>query len=174
MTSEAPERWFDRGWRAFYIVAYRLLRVWWFFRRPLIRGAFVAVWHDDALLVIRNSYRRAETLPSGRINRGETPRAAARRELLEEVGIAVEEQDLVQVVEFDVQFKYAREHSSIFEHRPRERPVPRVDRREVTEAFYVERAALADRALTPYVRDYLAWLDEREADRTPERRQPSE
>lgn len=174
MAREAPGGWLDRGWRALYIVAYRLLRVWWFFRRPSIRGAFVAVWHDGALLVIRNSYRREETLPSGRIDRGETPRAAARRELLEEVGIAVEERDLVPAVEFDLPLRYSREHSSFFEYRPRERPVPRVDRREVTEACYVERAALAGRSLTPYVRHYLAWLDERDAAPVPERARPHE
>lgn len=140
-------------------MAYRLLRAWWFFRRPLIRGAFVAVWHDNALLVIRNSYRREETLPSGRIERGETPRAAACRELYEEVGIAVEESDLIEAIEFDVNFKYARESASIFEFRPRERPLPQVDRREVTEAYYVDHAALANHSLTPYVRDYLTWLE---------------
>jgi len=170
-----PSRAFlDRGWRAAYIVAYRLLRIWWFFRRPLIRGAFVAVWHDDALLVIRNSYRREETLPSGRIERGETPRAAARRELHEEVGIAIEESDLVQVVEFDVNFKYAREYASIFELRPRERPVPRVDHREVTDAYYVESAALAKHSFTPYVRDYLTWMEERTENLAAAKNRPTE
>ena len=64
MTGESTKHRVDGAWRAAYIVAYRLLRVWWFFRRPLIRGAFVAVWPDNALLVIRNSYRPEETLSS--------------------------------------------------------------------------------------------------------------
>ena len=43
--------------------AYRLARAWWFVRRPEAHGAFVAVWHADRLLLVRNSYRGGECVP---------------------------------------------------------------------------------------------------------------
>ena len=64
--------------RAGYRIAYRVLRVWWFIRRPDVHGAFVAVWYEGALLLIRNSYRAGETIPCGQVDRGETARAGAR------------------------------------------------------------------------------------------------
>ena len=69
-------------------VAYRLLLAWWFVRRPAIQGSYVAVWHGERVLVIRNSYRKSLSFPAGGRARGETLLDAARRELLEEVGIS--------------------------------------------------------------------------------------
>lgn len=45
---------------------------------------------DGALLLARLSYRNSWGVPGGLLKRGETPEDAARREVLEEVGIAVE------------------------------------------------------------------------------------
>lgn len=44
---------------------------------------------DGALLLIRNSYRRAWGLPGGFLKRGESPAEAVRRELHEELGADV-------------------------------------------------------------------------------------
>ena len=143
--------------RAVYAVAYRMLRVWWFFRRPNVHGAFVAVWHDDALLVIRNSYRRGETLPSGQIERRESARAAARRELLEEVGIDAPEEELVPATDFELDWDYKHDHASIFEWRPSERPRIRVDAREVIWGEFIAESELDSRPLVPHVVRYLEW-----------------
>ena len=143
--------------RAAYAVAYRVLRVWWFFRRPNVHGAFVAVWHDDALLVIRNSYRRGETLPIGLVERGETPRAAARRELFEEVGIDAPENELVPATDFDLDWDYKHDRASIFEWHPGERPRIRVDAREVIWGEFIAEGELDARSLVPHVVRYLEW-----------------
>lgn len=45
---------------------------------------------DGALLLVRHSYRRRWGFPGGLLARGETPAAAARREAMEEVGLAIE------------------------------------------------------------------------------------
>jgi len=58
-----------------------------FILRPETRGAYVAVWLENRVLLIRNSYKSTHTLPCGGIVRGESPVQAARRELQEEVGL---------------------------------------------------------------------------------------
>ena len=147
--------------RAVYIAGYRALRVWWFIRRPSVRGAFVAVWHDDHLLLIRNSYRRGETVPCGAIGRHETPRAAARRELQEEVGIDAPEEALVFATEFELEWEFKHDRATIFELRPSERPVVRVDAREVVWGQFVAEDELAARPLVPQIVRYLAWRRDR-------------
>jgi 8-oxo-dGTP diphosphatase len=45
---------------------------------------------DGAVLLVRQSYRRGWGVPGGLLKRGETPEDAARREVLEEVGLRIE------------------------------------------------------------------------------------
>jgi ADP-ribose pyrophosphatase YjhB (NUDIX family) len=53
-------------------------------------GAMALVERDDgALLLVRLSYRNSWGVPGGLLQRGETPEAAVRREVAEEVGVAV-------------------------------------------------------------------------------------
>lgn len=44
----------------------------------------------EALLLLRSSYRNAWNFPGGSVRRGETPEAAARRELAEEIGLVAD------------------------------------------------------------------------------------
>jgi 8-oxo-dGTP diphosphatase len=77
----------DLAWRTIYRLAFPAARVWWQLTRPRHEGAMVAVHVGLALLLIRSSYRRAWNFPGGGIRRGEAPEAAARRELVEEIGL---------------------------------------------------------------------------------------
>ncbi|MCR9201853.1 MAG: NUDIX domain-containing protein, partial [Planctomycetaceae bacterium] len=70
-----------------YQLVYRLLLIYWRVFRPVTRGAYVAVWFGDELLLIRNSYKACDTFPAGGVEGGERPRDAAVRELSEEVGL---------------------------------------------------------------------------------------
>ena len=150
-------------WRIGLRGAYRLLRVAWWLRHPEVHGAYVAVWRDDRLLLVRNSYRRGETVPCGAIGRTETPRRAAARELAEEVGIVVPEDELVAAGELEVEFEGKRDHAHFFELRlARDVPV-RVDEREVVWAEFVPRGRLPERPLVPHVRGYLERLSAAEA-----------
>lgn len=59
--------------------------------KPLRRRAEIMIWRDGKILVTHNRHgtHRWYGLPGGGIDHGETPRDAAVREALEEVGIAV-------------------------------------------------------------------------------------
>ena len=134
---------------------YRALRIWWRIRRPVLTGSYVAVWHGDRLLVIRNSYKSGETLPCGGLKRGETHRAAARRELQEEVGIEVEEHQLVFAGEIEVEGPLATDRAHFFELEVTTEPVIEIDHREVVWAGFLSRDVLPKRPLIRSVRAYL-------------------
>jgi ADP-ribose pyrophosphatase YjhB (NUDIX family) len=54
-------------------------------------GAICAIERPDGhLLLVRHAYRRRWGIPGGLLKRGEDPATGARREVFEEVGIAVE------------------------------------------------------------------------------------
>ena len=82
-----PDKVIDLAWRIAYRIGYPMARVWWRLRRARHQGALVAIHVGDELLLVRSSYRRAWNLPGGGVRPGETPDAAARRELVEEIGL---------------------------------------------------------------------------------------
>ena len=129
---------------------------WWRLRRPSIAGVRVLAFDPDGrLLLIRHSYGHdAWMLPGGGLKRGESPIAAAARELGEEAGC-----ELVDPVEAMVQDEAlwgARNRVHIVTGEAR--GAPRPDRREVTEAAFFAPDALPE-DLANVLRLYLAdWL----------------
>ncbi len=136
-------------------VAYRLQLAWWFVRRPVIEGAYVAVWHAGRVLVIRNSYRRRLSFPAGGRKRGETTLDAAVRELAEEAGIAVAPARLVYRGEIVNPTGHAEDHAHVFDLHCDQQPAVRVDGREVVWAAFLDPAEALARGCVGVVRRYL-------------------
>jgi 8-oxo-dGTP pyrophosphatase MutT (NUDIX family) len=146
---------FDATIRGAMRVAYRLQLAWWYVRRPSIQGAYIAVWHDGRLLVIRNSYRKRDSLPAGGLQRGETPLDAAVRELGEEVGIAASPGQLAYHGEILTDSQFAKDHAHFFELHCTAEPEVRIDRREVVWAGFVRPEEALARGVVRSVRVYL-------------------
>jgi len=92
---------------------------------------------------VKNSYVRYYSLPGGYVHRGETGRAAAIRELIEETGIRASASDLRLALDQQHLWEGKREHIEIFELDVATPPAIKVDNREVIEAkFFPPRKAL--------------------------------
>jgi len=134
----------DQLFRLLYRLAYRGMRVYWALVRPRTHGALVALWSGGEILLVRNSYTPYHSLPGGYVRRRETALEAARRELLEEVGLSLGAEGLARVVDVHHGWEGKRDHVEIFEAELPERPRVRVDGREVVAAaFYPPARALA-------------------------------
>ncbi len=144
--------------QVFYRLAYRALLSLWFFTRPTVYGVYIAMWYDERLLVIKNSYKKRFTIPCGRIKRGEDLAEAAVRELYEEVGIKLEKDQLNLVGEYTGEFKYAADIGNFFEIGMTELPTFKVDNREVIWARFMTLDQISKLNLNPTVK---AWLDNR-------------
>lgn len=152
----------DRLWRIGLGLAHRVLRVWWFLARPDAHGAYVALWYEGRVLVIRNSYKPGVTLPCGAIGRGETPRECALRELREEVGIDLSPGSLREAGRYVATVYHRRDHATVFETTVERKPRVAIDRREVVWADFRTAAELRRLPLVPHL---LAYLDQRNRDR---------
>lgn len=145
----------DALWRSAYRAAFRLQLLYWRVRHPRLEGAYVAVWHGERLLMIRNSYRTRLSLPAGGVERGETPVQAALRELREEVGIESDAEALRYFGEIVDSSLYAEDHAHVFELRCAEEPRPAVDGREVVWAGMLRAEEALERGVVSVVRQYL-------------------
>ncbi len=150
-----PDRFSDRVIRNLYRIAYRGHMVVNFVLRPRTQGAYVAVWRDGKLLLIRNSYKTTYTLPCGGIGAGEEALDAARRELREEVGLELPAAAFQRAFETVNGTEFKRDHIVLFEVRPETPPVLVPDGREVVWAGYRTPADALELPLFPPVREYL-------------------
>jgi ADP-ribose pyrophosphatase YjhB (NUDIX family) len=141
--------------QAFYKLAYQAILLLWFFTRPTVYGVYVAVWHRDKLLVIKNSYKKRFTIPCGRVKRGENKAAAAVRELDEEVSIKLDKDQLTFVGEYAGKFKYATDIGTFFEITMAELPQIQVDNREVVWAQFMPLDQVSNLNLSPTVKTWL-------------------
>jgi 8-oxo-dGTP pyrophosphatase MutT (NUDIX family) len=147
----------DSLWRILLRVAYRCQLAYWFLRRPREHSAHAAVWWRGRLLVVRNTYRRGLAMPAGGIHRGETPGEAARRELREEVGIAVAIAELRPAGVFVSRQQFKEDHGHVFELEisSESEPAVAVDGREVAAAEFASADDLAATRCCEVLRSYL-------------------
>jgi 8-oxo-dGTP pyrophosphatase MutT (NUDIX family) len=78
----------DRLLRIALTAVHKLLKAGWFLRRPRTYGAHaIALTPEGRLILVKLRYAPGWRLPGGGRSRAEEPRAAALRELREEIGM---------------------------------------------------------------------------------------
>lgn len=123
--------------------------------KPHTHGALVALWWEQRLLVVQCSYRSTLSLPGGGIERGETPRQAAVRELAEELGLTVKLHQLMdpwQIRENSVQ---GRNTVTIFALHAEEPPAVEIDGLEIVGYHWLYRNEIMARPIHKHLWTYL-------------------
>jgi len=112
-------------------VGHRLRKAWWTASRRQRNGvSVIAIDAERRVFLVRHSYGSGRwSLPGGGLGSGEDPEACARREMLEELGCALEQVELV--AQFD-EVLYGAPHRA-FVFTARFAGEPRPDGREVIE-----------------------------------------
>jgi len=145
----------DLLFRVAYRCAYKMMRTYWGLFHPTTHGALVALWHDGRILLVQNSYVPYRSLPGGYVNRSETGRDAAVRELREETGFEVRPFELRLALDQWHKWEGKNEHIEIFELELKEPITIRVDNREVIEASFVEPEKALAMELFPPLREVI-------------------
>jgi 8-oxo-dGTP pyrophosphatase MutT (NUDIX family) len=140
-------------WRTVYRLGFPLARAWWRIRRPQHEGALVAVYVGEALLLVRSSYRAEWNLPGGSVGPDETPESAARRELAEEIGLAVNA--LRPAGDDSGIWDGRRDHVHFFELQLDRLPELKFDNREIVSAQLMSPDEFRRTAVTEAVATYL-------------------
>ncbi len=120
-----------------YVLRRLVLRV----LRLRTTGVKVMLFNDEGeLLLIRNAYGNSQQflLPGGGVSRGESPAAAATREIREELGLELDRVEPVWSYESNAEGK--RDTIHLFRAKTHGRPI--IDGREVIEARYFPLGAL--------------------------------
>lgn len=138
-----------------YGLAAWLYESWRLVARPQTYGALVAIWWDGQLLLVESSYRRSWSLPGGGIERGETARQAAVRELGEELDLAVAPEQLGDPWSITERSARGRNTVTIFGLELVEQPAIQIDGLELVACHWLSRNEALRQPLTSHVREYL-------------------
>jgi 8-oxo-dGTP pyrophosphatase MutT (NUDIX family) len=157
----------DLLWRQLYRLAFRLLRGFWFIFRPKGRGSLVAIWVQERLLLVQNSYRGGYNLPGGGCRSGEAARAAAVREIGEEVNIRLFPNQLRRCGTIVSHRNFLRDHCTYFEVHLEKVPSIHIDEREVVDAVFAGPQKWSAFPLNYQLCTYLKRFHKRAAKRLP-------
>jgi len=146
----------DKCIQGIYYLLFRLMLCYCFLVRPHYYGAYVGVWWQGKILIIKNSYKKNYTVPCGVIGRKEKPIDAAVRELGEEVAIALYPEQLRLAEQFTINQEFKHDHISFFEINLDQKPQFQVDNREVVHAQFMTVEEAGQLPLSPVVIHYFS------------------
>lgn len=114
------------------------IRLYWFLFKSKGYGVKCIVERQDGkILFIKNTYGKGNwTLPGGQIEKGETPEEAAKREVLEEVGIKLN--SVTKIGSFVSTLEYKKDHIDIF-HGITKDDIGVIQQSEISEYVWAER-----------------------------------
>ncbi|MBW4531893.1 MAG: NUDIX hydrolase [Aphanothece saxicola GSE-SYN-MK-01-06B] len=138
-----------------YWLAARLYETWQLLARPHNHGALVAIWHQGRLLLVQASYRHGLGLPGGGLERRETAQQAAVRELTEELGLRVSQEELVDPWQITETSARGKNSVTIFTLRAAREPVIHLDGLELVAGHWLTTQEALGRPLVSHVRTYL-------------------
>jgi 8-oxo-dGTP diphosphatase len=138
-----------------YWLAARLYETWQLLARPHNHGALVAIWHQRRLLLVQTSYRHGLGLPGGGLERRETARQAAVRELGEELGLKVSPDELLDPWQITETSARGMNSVTIFTLRVTREPAIRLDGLELLACHWLTTQEALGRPLVSHVRVYL-------------------
>lgn len=89
----------------------------WFqtLEKRMSSASVALVTRDDEVLLVRPHYLREFSFPGGVVDKGESPRRAAVREVLEETGISLEEDELEFCLVADLISNVAHSYQFVFQ-----------------------------------------------------------
>jgi 8-oxo-dGTP diphosphatase len=143
-----------------YKLAHASLVVFAFIFRPAVRGVNVAIWKNNKLLLVKNSYRKKYTLPGGYVRIGENPKTAAVRELNEEVGLISYPNQLKHFRQYKFTAFYKRETVDIYEMTVGNEAEIAIDNQEVVWAGFMPPEKALSRQLCIPAKKYLEYVSE--------------
>jgi 8-oxo-dGTP pyrophosphatase MutT (NUDIX family) len=136
----------------FAAVIYEIYRLLF---KPHTHGALVALWHQDQVLLVKTSYRRSWSLPGGGIQGGESAAQAACRELFEELGFHVLQEQLSTAWTITETSSGGLNTVSIFTLTVYERPELEIDNMEIVASLWLSREEALAKHLPSHLRLYL-------------------
>lgn len=126
-----PDQLIDRIYRLAYQLAYKLHIVFNYVFRPKSKGAYIALWYKEHILLIKNSYKSVYTIPCGGIEKDETSINAAIRELKEETGINLSLESFKMAWQTVSYCEYKKDTIYLYEVNLKKIPKIKADGREV-------------------------------------------
>jgi 8-oxo-dGTP diphosphatase len=148
-----PDSFIDFIWRVALRLGFRCARIWWQIRRPDHEGALVAIYVGREVLLLKSSYRAEWNFPGGSVHPGETPDAAAQREMQEEIGLS--SYTLTPAGSVSGIWDGRRDRVHFFELHLDRMPELRLDNREIVGAQLASPEQLRGMALTAAVAAYF-------------------
>jgi 8-oxo-dGTP pyrophosphatase MutT (NUDIX family) len=144
----------SRIWGIVLSIIFHCARIVFSVTKTQVRGTLVAIWYKGRILLIQKSYRKVWSLPGGLLNKGETLEQAAVRETFEEVGVSLNEKDLVFIAELQGELGPC-DRVNLFEVQVNGPVDVEIDGREIVTAEFVQPDKALERDLYHHVEKYL-------------------